>query len=98
MAAAVPLKSGERQLSLHFWRGLVLLGLRRRDFCWFAFSRVIGSRFRAARAFMPLLLFVVGWLSGGWCSAQSASSESDDSGSVRGVVINSVTREPIARA
>ena len=36
--------------------------------------------------------------SDGWCSAQSASSESDDSGSIRGVVINRVTREPIARA
>jgi hypothetical protein len=98
MAAAVPLKSGESLLSLHSWRGRVLLGFRWRDFSWFAFSRVIGSRCGAARAFTPLLLFLLGWLSGGWCSAQSASSESDDSGSIRGVVINSVTREPIARA
>jgi hypothetical protein len=96
--AAVPLKSGESQLSLHFRRGLVLLGLHPRNFFRVAFSRVTGSRFLVACALIPLLLFVLGCLSGGRCSAQSASPESDDSGSIRGIVINSVTREPIARA
>ena len=40
-------------------------------------------------------VFVVTSLGGGWCLAQAAS---DDSGSIHGVVINSVTREPIDRA
>jgi len=41
-----------------------------------------------------LLLGYAG-LSGGWCAAQTAS---DDSDAIRGVVINSVTHDPIERA
>jgi len=44
---------------------------------------------------LPLLLLGYAGLSGGWCAAQTAS---DDSDAIRGVVINSVTHDPIERA
>jgi len=47
------------------------------------------------RASSPALVAGYAGLSGGWCAAQTAS---DDSDAIRGVVINSVTHDPIERA
>ncbi|MGB8010672.1 MAG: hypothetical protein WCF68_03600 [Terriglobales bacterium] len=48
------------------------------------------------RVSSPFVIFLVAFacLSGSWCAAQSAS----DDGAIRGVVLNSVTHEPIDRA
>lgn len=88
MAGAVPLKRGESQLSFHSLPGLVLPRL-----CGCGSRR---SCSRAIRIFCSFSFFlaIVG-LGDARCWAQSAS---EDSGAIRGIVINSVTHEPIDRA
>ena len=84
MARAVGLGSGEAWLRLLTLPCLVLRRLRR----------------RCQQSLFSLSLAIVfgigvGCLSGAYCGAQSAT---DDSSSIHGTVINSVTLEPIARA
>ncbi len=92
MAGAVPSKSGETQLSFPCWPAI----LRRRH----SSRRNSSRRSSACLAYyqttrLAFIFIAAACLGAVWCSAQSAS---DDSGVIRGVVINSVTHEPIGRA
>ena len=80
------MKSGASQLAFHCLPWRVLAGLRR---C------VSRQKCSLAKIFLSFSFFIaIAWL-GGNCWAQSAS---EDSGALRGIVINSVTHEPIDRA
>ena len=75
----------ERYLSLKFSPSFFLHG---------TLTRALGLK--AARAAFVFVFLSIAGLTGSWSWAQSGSG--DDSGVIRGVVINSVTREPIDRA
>lgn len=78
------MKTGEHHLSLHIPLCLVPSCLRQR-----------AERRTSPRAIILLFFLAIACLSGARSPAQSTSDNTD---TIRGVVINSVTREPIARA
>lgn len=70
-------------------------GENRLSWCRRLGVRRVTIRLSFISSFLVAIVIAITCLDGGWCLAQSASG---DGGVIRGVVINSVTHEPIDRA